>query len=164
MISRRHDIVRRTIREHFSVSGSNLTNPWANYAGGNPMPTLAAIQGIGVYAHNIPFFPASTYLYSDLSNFHPPYMNQWNLSVQRQLGKDWLVTANYIGSNTIHMMSGENVNPAVFLGLGPCTIQTATGPVELFCVLHNRQPAKPARPLSGKPGNWPVLFIAWIYG
>ena len=112
-----------------SVSGANLTNPWANYAGGNPLISLAAIQGIGVYAHNIPFFPASTYLYSDLANFHPPYMNQWNLSVQRQVGKDWLLTANYIGSNTIHMMSGENVNPAVFLGLGPCTIQTATGPV-----------------------------------
>ena len=27
------------------------------------------------------------------------------------------------------MISGENINPAVFLGLGPCTLQTATGPV-----------------------------------
>jgi len=113
-----------------SVSGVNsLANPWSNYPGGNPLASLATIQGIGVYAHNIPFYPASTYLFSDLANFHPMYMNQWNLSLQKQLGKDWLLTANSLGSNTIHMMSSENINPAVFLGLGPCSIQTATGPV-----------------------------------
>jgi hypothetical protein len=27
------------------------------------------------------------------------------------------------------MISGESINPAVFLGLGPCTLQTVTGPV-----------------------------------
>ena len=38
------------------------------------------------------------------------------------------MTANYVGNNTIHMIN-ENINPAVFMGLGPCTIQTASGPV-----------------------------------
>jgi hypothetical protein len=49
-------------------------------------------------------------------------INQWNLSVQRQLGADWLLTANYVGSSTIHLRTGNELNPAVFLGLGPCTI------------------------------------------
>ncbi len=52
-------------------------------------------------------------------------MNQWNLSVQRQLGKDWLVSANYVGNSTIHMISGENINPAVFLGTGACCFTEA---------------------------------------
>ena len=115
---------------NISVSGANLTNPWANYPGGNPLVSLASLQGIGVYSHDIPFFPASTYLFSHLSDFHPMYVNQWNLSIQKQVGKGWLLTANYLGSNTIHLVSSENINPAVFLGLGPCTIQTASGPVD----------------------------------
>jgi len=44
-------------------------------------------------------------LFSHLADFHPMYMNQWNLSVQRQVGRDWLLTANYLGSSSIHMMS-----------------------------------------------------------
>src|SRR5262249_47024756 len=33
----------------------NLTDPWSTVQGGNPMPTLASQQGIGVYDHNIQF-------------------------------------------------------------------------------------------------------------
>ena len=111
-----------------SVSGANLSNPFANI-GGDPFVSLAALQGVGVYAHNIPFSPGQTYVTTDMSNFKPVYMNQWNLSVQRQVGKDWLVTANYVGNNTIHMISGEDINPAVFLGTGPCTLNVVTGGV-----------------------------------
>jgi hypothetical protein len=57
------------------------------------------------------------------------YVNQWNLSIQKQVGKDWLLTANYLGTSTIHFPSGQNLNPAIFLGLGACTLQTVTGPV-----------------------------------
>jgi hypothetical protein len=112
-----------------TVSNANLSNPWANYPGGNPMPLYSTLQGVGVYAHNSPFPLSGSYVNTDMTNFHPTYENQWNLSVQRQLGNDWLVSVNYVGNSTIHMLSGENVNPAIFLGLGPCTIQTAAGPV-----------------------------------
>ena len=111
-----------------SISGANMSNPFAGL-GGNPFPAISQIVGIGVYASNAPFILNGNYITSPLSNFHPVYMNQWNLNVQRQVGKDWLLTANYIGNNTIHMISGENINPAVFMGLGACTLQTAAGPV-----------------------------------
>ena len=91
------------------------------------MPVLSSLQGIGVYSHNIPFPTNGAYVNSPMANFNPVYMNQWNLSIQRQVGKDWLVSANYVGNNTIHMISGEQTNPALFLGLGPCTLPTATG-------------------------------------
>ena len=112
-----------------NASGGTLTNPWATTAGGNPLASLGALQGVGVYAHNLPFPIGGTYVNTDMNNFHPVYMNQWNVSIQRQVGKDWLLSANYLGNSTIHMISGEDVNPAVFLGTGPCTLQTATGPV-----------------------------------
>jgi hypothetical protein len=35
-----------------------------------------------------------------------------------------MVTANYLGNHTVHMISSQGANPAVFLGTGPCTLTT----------------------------------------
>ncbi|MBV9744071.1 MAG: carboxypeptidase regulatory-like domain-containing protein, partial [Acidobacteriia bacterium] len=120
-----------------SVAGTNLTNPWAAYGGlagftqpgQNPMPVLAQLQGLGHSASNIPFPLYGTYVSSPLNNFHPQFVNQWNLNIQHQIGQDWLFTANYLGTTTIHLASEESVDPAVFLGLGPCTIPGPAGPL-----------------------------------
>ena len=53
---------------------------------------------------------------------------QWNLSVQRQIGSDWLTSVSYLGSETSHMWSLENLNPAIFMGLGACTLNGVTYP------------------------------------
>ena len=116
-----------------SVQGANLTDPWAGMPGGNPLPSLAALQGVGVYSHDMKFPLFGTYVTTPMRNFHPVYMNQWNLSVQRQIGRDWLLTANYVGNSTIHMISSENINPAVYFsnGTNVCTLPdglTITGP------------------------------------
>jgi hypothetical protein len=101
-----------------SVSGANLTDPWVSQ-GGNPLAPLAALQGIGVYDRNIPFPKSGTYVTTPMKDFRPVYMNQWNLSIQRQIGQDWLLTANYLGNSTIHMITNENINPAVYIpGVG----------------------------------------------
>jgi len=105
-----------------ALSGVDLTNPWAAYpgipglpAGQNPMAILSALDAIGHQAASIPFLPFGTYVTSNLSNFHPTYVNQWNLSIQRQLGQGWLVSANYLGTSTIHFISGESVDPAIYI-------------------------------------------------
>ena len=115
-----------------SAAGGNLANPWAAYgglpgvtsAGQNPLPTLANLQGLGHSAANIPFPTFGTYVTSPLSDFHPMYVNQWNLSIQKQLGQNWLITANYLGTSTIHLPSGENLNSSVLI---PNTAGTALG-------------------------------------
>jgi len=107
------------------VSGINISDPWSATAGGNPMPTLARLQGIGVYDHSIPFPLAGTFINTKMDDFDPVYMNQWNLNVQRQIGQNWLVTANYVGNNTIHMITTENINPALYFpsnGSPTCTL------------------------------------------
>ena len=43
------------------------------------------------------------------------YINQWNLSAQKQFATDWLVSGNYIGSSVIHQLYEHEANPAVFL-------------------------------------------------
>jgi hypothetical protein len=104
-----------------NLSGVDIANPWANYpgatglpAGQNPMPTLSSLGGIGVYSHSLPFPAFGGYVNSPLRGFNPVYMNQWNLSLETQV-RDWLLSANYVGNSTIHMISGENVNLATYI-------------------------------------------------
>lgn len=96
-----------------TLNNVSLSNPWATYPGGNPFP-LTLNKNIQ--------FPLFGSYRTDPFNYHPTYMNEWNLSIQRQVSNDWLFTANYIGNNTIHMVTAAPINPAVFLGLGQCTI------------------------------------------
>ncbi len=82
-------------------------DPWQGVAGGNPFP----LKPVG---------PDSTFLTNAVVTNLPlslkmPYINQWNLSVQRQIGSDWLVAGNYIGSTGIHVLNSNEGNPAVYL-------------------------------------------------
>jgi len=87
------------------------------------MSILAARTGFGNVAANIPFPTAGSYISSPLSDFKPTYVNQYNASIQKQVGNDWLLSANFVATSTIHMVSGSNLNPSIFLGTGPCTLQ-----------------------------------------
>jgi hypothetical protein len=101
----------------YQLTGINFENPWANFPGGDPFP-LPYGNAVG---RNAPFG-----LYSIVTaiDYNSPNMrvNQWNLSVQRQVGRDWLLSGSYIGTSTNHMWTSQPINPSVFLGLGPCTL------------------------------------------
>jgi hypothetical protein len=43
------------------------------------------------------------------------YSQQWNLSVQKQIGQDWLVSTNYIGTASVHLWDGDQANPAIYI-------------------------------------------------
>lgn len=106
---------------NITLSNVNAANPWATYPGGSPLPFPALSKATT--------FPLSGAYVNHNLDAKPTYLNQWNISVQRQLGSDWLVTANYLGNNTIHLWTGNSQNPAVFLGLGACTIAGVNYPV-----------------------------------
>ena len=105
--------------DNLSLNNVNLSNPWASYPGGNPFP-IPLNKNIQ--------FPLAGGFISQTFSWKPTEVNEWNLSVQRQLGANWLVTGSYIGNNMFHLQVGNEVNPAVFLGLGACTIQGPNGP------------------------------------
>jgi hypothetical protein len=48
-------------------------------------------------------------------DMRPTYMQQWDLSYQRQLGKSWTVTATYLGNRTTHIWIGRELDPAVYI-------------------------------------------------
>jgi carboxypeptidase family protein len=94
-----------------------LSDPWAGIPGGNPFPF--------VLGPNTPF-PASAQYYWTPQDVKPPYANQWGLSIQKQIGSDWLVAANYVGSNVIHVANGYEVNPVVYLPGASCVLAGRT--------------------------------------
>jgi hypothetical protein len=55
-----------------------------------------------------------------------PYANQWGLSIQKQIGSDWLLAANYLGSNVIHVANGYEANPVVYLPGASCVLNGRT--------------------------------------
>jgi hypothetical protein len=102
-----------------TVNNPRLEDPWAGYQGGNPLPI--------VLNKNITFPTFASYVTYN-PHWHPTTVNQFSLSVQRQFGRDWLLTLNYIGNTITHLINEEQINPAVFQGTGPCTLTTVTGP------------------------------------
>jgi len=42
-----------------------------------------------------------------------PYQQQWNLNVQRDLGKGMILTVGYVGSRGVHLFVQRNLNPSV---------------------------------------------------
>ena len=118
--------------DRLALNNVSLSNLWGTFggvpgfspAGKNPMAGLAAVTAIGNTAKNAPFPTAGFYVNTAEHldrNFKQMYVNMWNLSVQRQMGR-WLLSANYVGNSTIHLNTSTTANPAVFLGLGPCTL------------------------------------------
>ena len=85
-----------------------LTNPYQGFPGGNPFPQPFPPP------KNVVFPTAGVWVNLPM-NIRPTYLQQWNLSYQRQFGGDWLVTANYIGNKTTHLWLGTELNPAVYL-------------------------------------------------
>src|ERR1051326_5023154 len=98
-----------------TLSSVSLSNPYQNYAGGNPFP-LALSQ-------NAIFPNAGAYSIEKLKDSYQ-YWQQWNLSFQKQLGTDWSMTASYLGNTTRHIWTTVNINPGLYFynGTSTCTL------------------------------------------
>ena len=88
-------------------------NPWQGVPGGNPFPL-----NVGPDVQ----FPLRVNYITFLENWKPLYVHQWNLSVQKQLGADWLVAGNYIGNSTIHVQGAFEANPVIYIPGASCVI------------------------------------------
>ena len=84
-----------------------FNNPWANYAGGDPFPALNAVSKSMVFPHFGVYVDAPQHM-------QPMYLQQWNLSFQKQLGS-WLFSATYLGNKATHFWMGQELNPAVYV-------------------------------------------------
>ena len=87
------------------VNAVSFEDPWADTPGGNPHPfTLGPDVRFGS-GGNYPILP---------TDFTGPDTSSWNLSVQRELPANTVVSASYVGSIVNHMMGVQQINPGVF--------------------------------------------------
>ena len=91
--------------------------PWRDYPGGNPFPLQIGPNMT---------FPAAGVYVTVPRDIKTPYVNQWDLGIQRQVGSDWMVAANYIGNELVHQWSTSELNPGVYLPGASCVIAGRT--------------------------------------
>ena len=70
------------------------------------------------------FFPSQASYVNMPLHVKPTYVQQWNLSVQRQIGADWLLSGSYIGNHTVHLWSSTQSNPAIYVAGNSTTANT----------------------------------------
>src|SRR5579863_1108352 len=116
------------------IWSGQFSNPYATNPGGNIFPyTVNA---------NAPFAVGGVYIYAP-PNLKTTEVNQWNFAIQRQLGNDWLVSATYTGSESEHLWTSFQDNPAVLL---PCTPVTS-------CNTTANQNSRRLFTVNNYPGN-----------
>jgi hypothetical protein len=91
-----------------SSPAGGFTNPWQGYPGGNAFP-----QGFPP-PKNIAF-PVAGVWDSLPMNLKPTYVQQWNVSWQRQVTANWLATVSYVGNHTTHLWLATELDPAVYI-------------------------------------------------
>jgi hypothetical protein len=101
-----------------TAPGGGFANPWAGYAGGDPFPFPYPPTA------NAPFPQQGAYVYLPF-NIHHTYMQQYDLSLQRQLGTDWLISADYVGNRGVHLRGTTETNPAIYIPGSSTTSNTA---------------------------------------
>ncbi|MDZ7637178.1 MAG: TonB-dependent receptor [Bryobacterales bacterium] len=60
-------------------------------------------------------FPINGLFSAQNRDFRSTYVNSWNFSIQRQLGRSWMVSGAYIGKSTIKLMAYRPFNAAPFV-------------------------------------------------
>ena len=84
----------------------SFIDPWNGATGGNPFPLASGKNAL---------FPANAATYTTYPlDLKITYLEQWNVSLQRQIGTSWLFSASYLGNNTVHLWGDNPINaPAV---------------------------------------------------
>jgi hypothetical protein len=78
-------------------------------------------------------------------HFVVPNTQQWNLTIQRELGKQWVLELGYIGTHAVHLRETRtNVQALLATEANPLTIQTLDGPATITSSTVSNGPARSA--------------------
>jgi hypothetical protein len=94
------------------ITNTVFDDPYS-VVGGNPHPIATNANT------NFPPFGAFGVMDPDID---PPRVQSWNVTLEKQFGTNWSATINYLGRYSDHLWAEEAINPGVFMGTGPCTI------------------------------------------
>lgn len=99
--------------------------PLPSFPAGAPVPLRSLYIRPGQSAYLDQFFPTST-LVGYPSQLLNPYSEQWTFGIQRRLKQNWLLSADYVGSHTVHINRPLDVDaPTSFIRTQPNQMRTA---------------------------------------
>jgi hypothetical protein len=84
----------------FSNPYLGITDPFPEPV---PIPKTAAFP-----------LPVVVVTFDPSGNYKVPVIYDWNLTLERQIAKGWMVHASYVGSHTSHLATSLQLNPAVY--------------------------------------------------
>lgn len=92
------------------AANTSISQPFTHVYASNP---AANVFPYTVNA-NAPFVPFGTFI-TIPPNLKVPEAHQWNFVIQRNVGHDWLLSAEYVGSESEHLMDSYQLNPGVYI-------------------------------------------------
>jgi len=123
-----------------TLTNPSLPNPWQNYTGGNPFPVTLKSDVT---------FPENGVYYVQPLHLKNTYVQQWNLSFQKQLGEDWALSLSYLGNKTTHLWFENQANPAVYVP-GNCPMNGRVSLCSTTGNLDQRRELYLLNPAAGK--------------
>jgi Carboxypeptidase regulatory-like domain/TonB dependent receptor len=129
-----------------NAPAGGLTNPWQGYPGGNPFPTPTPLPS------NYPFPIGGTFVFMPV-HVKPTYVQQWNLTVEKQIGQNWHIAGSFLGNKITHLWLSHEVNPASYIQ-GNCTAGqyglTTAGPCSTLANTNQRRALYLQNPATGQ--------------
>ena len=95
-----------------------MDDPWG-HLGGDPHPIVTG--------PNVNYIPFGAFGSMD-PDINSPRAQQWNVTLERQLGASWGVSASYLGSYADRLWAQTALNPGCVPGTGPMHAQYSHGP------------------------------------
>jgi hypothetical protein len=92
------------------AANTSIPQPFTHVYASNP---AANVFPYTVNA-NAPFVPFGTFI-TIPPNLKVPEVHQWNFVIQRNIGHDWLVSAEYVGSQSEHLLTSYQLNPGNYI-------------------------------------------------
>jgi len=96
----------------YGQENDSMADPYANFPGGNPFPVIG-FGAIGTEVLNPG--PDATFLvghqpFTYVRDMRNPYVQTWNLTLERQIAGGWVARASYAGSKGTALTGGRDFN------------------------------------------------------
>jgi len=89
-----------------------MDDPYA-HVGGDPHPIVTN--------RNVPYPAFGSFGTMD-PDINSPRVQNWNLTLERQIGNDWGLAVSYLGTYSDRLWAQTAFNPGIYMGLEPCTL------------------------------------------
>jgi hypothetical protein len=100
----------------FTLTDVSFDDPWGSAGIPNPFP---AQFGPTIPGSTAPFTLPITLRYYYKPDYHIDTVYSWNLTLERELARDWVLKAAYVGNKGTYLgdeyKTVENINPAIYI-------------------------------------------------